>query len=339
MRGMWIQWPSGTLKHNVKRLLWDLLTTRNRARTSHIEDYFNQLTGYEVILFSSARNALFALVEELEFTRKSKVYLPPFSALCLYECFGRKIDISTDLIAPDITLVNHKWGTIHQTKSKSDSSILIEDSCDALISSGENMFPNGGRIQIISLPKIMGTVSGGLVFFKESDDPLLDKIKNRQRKSTASQKLFWKKLIYYKTNMKRQKNWEQIEFESRGVNWLDSLEIMNVIPDYQNNLLKLQYRLEMVCKVLGKMNRSTNYLGPVAILNGIKSDYDQLAYDEQSIIKKYHLDTKFRNGESNPLEEVLIFPIHLGIREEIFQSNLNQLANAVSQGANFTLLN
>lgn len=339
MRAGWIQWPSGTLKHNVKRLLWNLLTTGHSGRTLYIEDYFSKLTGYEVILFSSARNALFAVVEELGFSRTNKVFLPPFSALCLYECFGRKINISTDLIAPDITVVNHKWGTIHQTESKSDSSIVIEDSCDALISSGENMFPNGGRIQIFSLPKILGTVSGGLVFFKESGDPLLKKIQNRQKTSKASQKLFWKKFIYYKTNMKRQKNWEQIEFESRGVNWLDTLEIINAIPDYQNNLLKLQNRLEKVSKVLGGMNRRSRYFGPVAILKGSESDHHQLASHKQSIMKQYHFDTKFRNGEDQLFEEVLIFPIHSGVSEEIFQSNLNKIANAIQQGAKLTLLN
>jgi len=335
----WNQWPSGTLRNRFSRLIHDLLITNNHERRARIEEYFYRLTGYEVIVFSSARNALFTVVEALEMSRNSKVYIPPYSALCLYECFGRKINISTDLMSPDLVLINHKWGTHQITNSNNETALLIEDSCDAFLGSEDLMFPNNGRVQVISLPKILGTVSGGLLFFRDSKDPLLPKLRQMQMTGKTRNSLFLKKYVYYRFDMKRQKNWEQIEFESRGVSWADTLQILNALPEYDSNRRKLQARRDSVASLMNKVNPTNKYLGPVAIISSLNSPLDVLTLHKGSILKIYHLDCSFRNGENKPYSEVAIFPIHLGISDKVFNENLMRISDLINQGHIYDLIN
>jgi putative PLP-dependent aminotransferase (TIGR04422 family) len=334
-----MQWPSGTAKIKFLRLIYDVFTTNNHIRRAQIEDFFLRLTGYEVLLFSSARNALYAVTEVLELNRDKKVYLPPFSALCLYECFGRKMNISTDLISPNVLVINHKWGTIQTTKCNDEKVFIIEDSCDAYLGLGERMFPNKGRIQVISLPKILGTVSGGLIFFNNPNDELRKKLRDRQLMGKTRHRLFLKKLIYYKFDMKFQKNWEQIEFDSRGVSWGDTLQILNVLKEYESNRLKLQARRSSLASIFETSNITTEYLGPVAIIRALNSPLEILTQFEGSIIKKYHLDTSLGNGENIPYDEVAIFPIHIGISDKVFTENVHKIAALVNKGHSYILIN
>jgi putative PLP-dependent aminotransferase (TIGR04422 family) len=317
----------------------DLLKSQNSSRVNEIENHFKKLTGHPVLLFSSARNALYSLTEALELNRKNEIYIPPYSALCLYECFGRSLNISTHLLNQEIVLVNHKWGTIQKSTCDLVNQFVIEDSCDAYLTPGSDLFPNGGQVQLVSLPKILGTISGGLLLFKSQDDPLYVRLRDIQKSQNPSSRLILKKWVYYKSKMRFQGDWEQLEFKQKGINWLESLLLLNVLPEYAKNLRTVDERLKAISKLVGARLNQSSYSGPVAILKTENGRLDEDLQFSESIIRKYHLDLSFMNGEKKQYSEVLIFPIHLGVSDSVFAINLKWLEKEAKKLGAIQLIN
>lgn len=123
------------------------------------------------VLFSSARSGLHAILQANKLTRGEFVWLPKYSSHCLYETIGR-VSAPTHTISgrPKLALVYHQWGYPIESNFEAEVQI-IEDCADTLFPPGsKSFFINNSKYMIQSLPKILGTVAGGIVFCKNSID-------------------------------------------------------------------------------------------------------------------------------------------------------------------------
>jgi len=135
-----------------------------------VERRFEQLyPGSSAVLFSSGRAALSILIQALGLGRAQRVWIPPFSSYCVLDAVSQLATPTPELNdgMNSAFIVFHQWGFIHQAHVTGE---IIEDSADSLIIPGTPLFPNGGRFELVSLPKTLGTFAGGLVFCRESKD-------------------------------------------------------------------------------------------------------------------------------------------------------------------------
>jgi putative PLP-dependent aminotransferase (TIGR04422 family) len=83
-------------------------------------------------------------------------------------------------------LVYHQWGHVHQACFAPEVRI-IEDSVDSLLMPGRSPFVANGHFVLWSLPKVLATQSGGVVFCRSRDDADELRCVRAQRRSSALQ--------------------------------------------------------------------------------------------------------------------------------------------------------
>lgn len=124
----------------------------------------------EAVLFSSARAGLSAVLEHLGLNRPKLVWCPPYSSHCVFDAISRVATPTTLATeAPDAALIYHQWGHVHRHHF-AETTPLIEDAVDSLILPGTSPFAAGGRFALWSLPKVVGSLWGGVVFCRCADD-------------------------------------------------------------------------------------------------------------------------------------------------------------------------
>ena len=136
---------------------------------SEVELYFSRYFGKEVKLMPSGRSAIHNFALSMGMSRDQTAFVTKYSSYCLYQSLGTLMNVSTDFVKPELVVVNHKWGNRNTETRKINGSTVIEDSCDSLMIQGTELFPNNGQVEIVSLSKVIGTPSGALVLFKESN--------------------------------------------------------------------------------------------------------------------------------------------------------------------------
>jgi len=147
---------------------FSLYSSFSFASTGDVEAAFVAMyPGAIPVIFSSARASISAILELLQTGRADKVWCPPFSSHCVLESVSRVATPSTILEECRSAIVYHQWGYIHAMTGKD---ICIEDSADSFLLPGNIRFPNNGKFQIVSLPKIYGCAGGGVVFCKDAHD-------------------------------------------------------------------------------------------------------------------------------------------------------------------------
>lgn len=119
------------------------------------------------VLFPSARAGLSAILSS-HLSRNNYVWIPPFASHCIISSIGM-VATPTPVMnnQVDATLVFHQWGYVHKPKIRG---LIIEDSVDTLIEPKGQVFPNDGRYELLSLPKIFGSMFGGIVLCQKRED-------------------------------------------------------------------------------------------------------------------------------------------------------------------------
>jgi len=179
--------------HKSELYLWPIprLSLKNAFRAKkvtvfEIENWFHELYPLAFpVLMPSARSSIHIILDYLNTTRASIVCTPPFGSHCILNAvsfIGTPSPIPHDKASA--TLVSHQWGF---TKKINLKSVTIEDSVDSLIIGSSNLFPNDGRFEIISLPKLYGSLVGGIILCQSEKDARL----LRLRRDTHSQGSFF----------------------------------------------------------------------------------------------------------------------------------------------------
>ena len=141
----------------------------NYSNSTSIEDKFFTFwnSGYPV-LTSSAKVSIILALKNNQISRGDYVGLQPFISPCVVK------SVSTQAM-PNYqqnqqnhsTIIYHQYGYLHNAI---DCGNLIEDAVDSLCVPGSNLLPLGGRYEIWSLPKILGTSAGSVIWCKNIED-------------------------------------------------------------------------------------------------------------------------------------------------------------------------
>ncbi len=124
----------------------------------------------EPVLFSSARAGLRATLAALGLGRPDLVWCPPYSSHCVFDAIARLATPCTlPDCAPTAALIYHQWGFVHRHDFPA-SVTVIEDAVDTLLRPGASPFAAGGRYALWSLPKVIASHWGGVVFCRDAED-------------------------------------------------------------------------------------------------------------------------------------------------------------------------
>lgn len=138
---------------------------------SDIEDFIRDYYGDKIycVIFPSVRSALHHIMKYYNLGRSDRVYISEWSSHCVIETVGR---LSIPLVGNDTTteslntfIINHQWG--YMKYGQINMQRIIEDSCDSLVVSENSLFPNSGEFEVFSLPKIYGTIAGGICLTRD----------------------------------------------------------------------------------------------------------------------------------------------------------------------------
>jgi len=121
--------------------------------------------GYPV-LCSSGRSALVLALASSGLSRADSVGVFPYASHCVLDAVSR---VATPLTGErawreHLRIVFHQWGYVQERGLAQNA---IEDCADTLAVPGCQLFPAGGAFEIWSLPKILGTSGGGVLWCRD----------------------------------------------------------------------------------------------------------------------------------------------------------------------------
>ncbi len=120
------------------------------------------------VLVSSARAGLGIALRHLRLNRGHRIAVAPYANHCVIEAVGRTsspVDF-TDPPTADAAVLYHQWGYINDGAAPA---VLIEDAVDTLCRPGAGLFVRGGAYELWSLPKLVGSLYGGVIWCRNQD--------------------------------------------------------------------------------------------------------------------------------------------------------------------------
>lgn len=132
-----------------------------------VEDKLAEMfKGGSPVLFSSGRAALAHALMISGLARGDKAGVFPFASHCVLDAVSRIATPAAVGRDTSLNVVFQQWGYIqHLGLSSRD----VEDCVDSLLVPGGKLFPGGGGFEVWSLPKILGTTGGGVLWCRSAE--------------------------------------------------------------------------------------------------------------------------------------------------------------------------
>jgi putative PLP-dependent aminotransferase (TIGR04422 family) len=306
-------WP----KCSVLKALWYMYQMKPIVVIeNHLREMFP--SGYPV-LCSSGRAALNLVLTQKGANRGDFVGVFPFASHCVLDSISR---IATPLCGPtsleaSLRVVYHQWGFVQEEFLSSNS---IEDCVDTLCLPGTKLFPGGGGYEIWSLPKILGTSSGGVLWCRDKDAADAIKAKRDQRGGGF---LGWVMRLLGYQFPSTQKYWHGTESSIGGVSLLQTGEILHAIKNWDMVVKDRIIKLEMVWPYAVKwLQKPHNRLPPVVPVECTLTDEEVL---ECGISTGYRMFERVDKYGGRQLIKTLPIPIHQDISLDKFAFMITQI--------------
>ncbi len=265
-------------------------------------------TGHPV-LCSSGRAALVLALLESGVSRSDFVGVFPYASHCVLDAVSR---IATPLAGPTSTtsalrIVYHQWGFVQETNLPPNT---IEDCVDTLCLPGTKLFPGGGRFEIWSLPKILGTSSGGVLWCRDKETA---EAIRRLRDRRGGGLLPWVIRLLANWYPKAHLYWQGAEGAMGRVSRLQTGEILTAIFNWE--------------KFVSDRQKKLNMLWPSAV-DWLEKPFDRLpsvvpvpfALEEKfakdiGVSAGYRMFERLVDSGDRLMEKVLPIPIHQDVPE------------------------
>ena len=302
------QWPSAFTKKSVFNLKKSKIS--NKKIILEIEKYFSKKFGYQTKLFPSGRSSIAAILRYLKINRSNEVYTDKWSSHCLFNTLGAYTNVNTSFNRPDLVICTHKWGEVKKIKIKKKFKI-IEDSVDSIITNQKGFFPNKGEFEVFSLPKIIGSISGGLIVTK--DKKFLKFCSEEQKKNT--------KLGVYQSHQKfkdfDKKNslntWLHYESWNTYLEYNSLENIQQCLKNYDTNKKVINSRINLLNKKLKLNIKKTDRLGPILALPIEK--FKNIKVIEKKILLRHNSNTLSKKIN---FKKYFLLPLHFKINDKKF---------------------
>jgi len=292
----------------------DLL--KNGTLYHTIESFFSNIFGTEVILMPSGRAAISVLLKYYGMNRSHTVFAPKWTSHCVWDVITRLANPTSEYASTNNTVIAvHKWGQVEKI-SQPANQVVIEDSVDSLILDSSTLFPNNGDFEIISLPKTIGSYTGGLILAKDS-------LKAKALRSFIQENIplgvhqSGLRLLHTTGESAPYTNWEDLEHNNTSLDTRALLHIESCLNNFQVNKACISKRLELIGKQLPNLNLNLKRLPPVYCVNvpdmGVPSEIMVRNFNTSGLLDK------------PDFKKVGLIPLHFKASDELFTFCLNAL--------------
>ena len=309
------QWPSAFIVK--KNFVHSRIKQNNRKELKKIEFFFSSKLGCQAKLFPSARSAISIILRFLKIDRSKEVFTDRWSSHCLFNTVGALTNVSTSFSKPDLVICIHKWGVIKKINFKKNFHI-IEDSVDSIILNKKNLFPNKGEFEIISLPKIIGSMTGGLVLSRNKK--FLKFCEKEQTKNIALG-VYQAKAKF--ESFKKNKNFNTWLYHESWNTYVDGnclYDIKSNLKNFDTNKRIIFDRLKKVKKDLDIKHYFNGRIGPVLPIDITK------VKNPEKFFKNFLIRHNSKNiSKKIKFKKFILLPLHQGISDKKFNIYLNFL--------------
>lgn len=300
-------WPKINLSYNNYKI---------KKKIDYIEDFFFSSTGFRPILFPSARSCLSIIFKYFKFNRSKNIFINKWSPFCIQSLVTYYSNITTNISDSHLIFLNHRYGKSQFLKKNYKNKIIIEDSADSIHLDKKSFFTNSNsKFEVVSLPKIISSYSGGLIYTK--DKIFYNFAKGFQKKNKFLGILQSRKKV---NSFKKQKNDNSWLFDEFNNTYLDQKSLNNIIFNLKNfeiNKKILINRRKIIEKTFNLKPNYTSKIGPVYI-------FPKKNFSTKRKLPIYHIHSK-KFIEIQKFKKSILLPIHFSIKEDEFKRGLLSL--------------
>ena len=310
------QWPSAFQKKIIFNGFLSL--KKNVNKILFIENFFKKKFGYDVKLFPSARSCIGVILRYLKIDRSDQVFINKWASHCVLNTFGAYTNISTSLKNSNLIYCVHKWGQIQNITYKKKGTKIIESSVDSIILKKNKLFFNNGDFEIFSLPKIIGSVAGGIVVSRNKD--FIEFCKAEQNKN--KQLGIYQARIKFKGFPPKKNNFETWMHLETWNTYLEMNTLNNIcenLNNYDRNKNIIISRLEICSEIFKKKFFSSSRLGPVLPL------FEKYLLGCKNLCNYFLLRNLPKKNSFNKFDKVFLLPLHFKISDIVFNNLIKKI--------------
>jgi len=265
-------------------------------------------TGFPV-LCSSGRAALNIVLIHNEVTRSDYVGVFPYASHCVLDSVSR---LTNPLLGKEgrkssLRIIYHQWSFVQEMNLKHNS---IEDCADTICIPGTNLFMGGGAFEIWSLPKILGTTSGGLIWCRDKETAICLRHLRDNRGGGLTP---WILRQMSKSYPSMYTSWQGLEVNRGQVSKLQTGEIFKAIQNWDNIISDRLKKIDLVWPYsLNWLKKPKKRLPPVI---PIKFESDEKLIKDLGIASGYRMIERINSTNRRSFEKVLPVPIHQDVDE------------------------
>lgn len=307
-------WPHGRAWRAVAQ------APRFTSATS-IEDLLaSMFQGGHPVLCSSGRSALVFALLGSDLGRADGVGVFPYASHCVLDAVSRVATPQPGAASPSRRrIVFHQWGYVQEHEL---DLATIEDCVDTLAVPGCRLFPGGGVFEIWSLPKILGTTGGGVLWCRSPD--AAEQLR-RLRNARGGRTVQWLLRLLGGRSPLLHAWWQGAEGISGAPSRLQTGEIMAALGEWPAIVADRQRKIEMVWPLaLPWLPRSTERL-PCVVPALAGKGGEQLALELGFAAGMRMMERVEQNGQRTLLK-VLPIPVHQDVSLAWLRRALDRLA-------------
>lgn len=310
-------WPEGSVTSALGNPFY-------RITASDIERKLADMfpTGFPV-LFSSGRSALLTALQLLQCTRNEPVGVFPYASHCVLDAVARIATPVPEEQGKDVSVIYHQWSYVQQ---RAGLNVVIEDCADTLCVPGAPLFPLGGSFELWSLPKIVGTTSGGVLWCRSEDEAAQARsLRDTHKKRSL---LLWLSRIAGRKYRIYHLFWQGVETEYGGICRLQAREIQIALDHWEAAVTDRENKLDVALPLAAEwVRRDPLRLPPVVPVNTPLPDSDIVNLGISSGSRQFTL----YNGSSTSFRRVLPLPIHQDVDINWLTSIVDSLGRLASR--------
>lgn len=239
-------------KKRKKVFIWPNSSTKNAffhlpvfARTETVESLLSDMfSGGYPLLCSSGRSALNLAIISSQLTRRNYVSVFPFASHCVLDAVSRNATPLCGKGESDLQLIYHQWGYVQGSQLPPNS---IEDCVDSLCVPGAKLFPRGGAFEVWSLPKILASTWGGVLWCRDRE--MLERVKEIRNNFTSSA-FQWILRLCSKNNSSFYNYWQGGECTTGNSSRLQNGEIVSAIRNWESLVKERQIKIDALWQLL-----------------------------------------------------------------------------------------
>ena len=308
------QWPK-TLPYSFKKIDKKV----SDKSVDEIESFFSKSykSKYSV-LTPSGRSALNLILSFNNFDRSKIVNIPKWSSSCLFQTIGAITNVTVGNYSSDCQVVVHKWGhTFKQIEKRNYNQLVIDDSADTIPNVNYVPFINQSDYEFISIPKIIGSFSGGIIITKEKKFYEFCKKKQTENKSLGmhqSQKKY--ETIFSK---RKYSDWMYLESFNTSLEYNMVENIKKNLKNYEINKNIILNRRNFIKEKFRNIYLDKYRLGPCLIIKK-KRKSKTLNVRHFNFSKRADKEKYFKS---------YVLPIHFGIKNQDFKKMIGNLSKFI----------